>query len=314
MEFALEKLERVARVAVNLAILLSLAWVMSLWINMFIGHYLGPEPAYNQKSAKTAKAPVKKEKADYSVIAARNIFSPTVARPKPKPKITSRKPKPKSKSKPDIVPTVLDLKLVGTIISDNPANSKAVISKKDGREQKIYMVADEVGKNAVIVAVNRLEVIIDNAGRIETLSMKVEKGAAQKHGKGKSKSRKRHRRGATASGGGIRAIGPGQYAIERSYFENQLKNMSGLLVQIRAVPNREKDGTVSGFKVFQIQQGSIFNKIGLKNNDVIRQINGQDLNSAETGLALFATLKNETHFAIDLLRNNVKKTMVVDVE
>jgi len=310
MEFALEKLEGIARMAVNLAIVLSLAWVISLWGNLFINSYLGPEPAYHRKPAKPAKAPEQEDKTDYSAIASRNIFSPTASRPKPapKPKVIRRQPK------PAIAPTALNLKLVGTIISDQPENSKAVISKSDGREQKIYMVSDEVGKNAVIVAINRLEVLIDNAGRIETLSMKVEKKGLQRPGKGKGKFGKRQRRGATATGGGIRAVGPGQYAIERPYFENQLKNISGLLVQIRAIPNRDKDGTINGFKVFQIQQGSMFNRIGLKNNDVIRQINGQALNSAEAGLALFSSLKNETHFAIDLLRNNEKKTMAIDVE
>jgi len=310
MEFALEKLEGAARMAVNMAIVLSLAWVLSLWGNLFINSYLGPEPAYHRKSAKAAKAPAKEEKTDYSVIVSRNIFSPTVARPKPvlNPKVIRRQPK------PSLVPTVLNLKLVGTIISDQPENSKAVISKRGGREQKIYMVSDEVGKNAVIVGINRLEVLIDNAGRIETLSMKVEKGGLQQSGKRKGQFGRRQRRRATAAGGGIRAIGPGQYAIERPYFENQLKNISELLVQIRAIPNRAKDGTVNGFKVFQIQQGSMFNRIGLKNNDVIQQINGQALNSAETGLALFSALKHETHFAIDLLRNNEKKTMVIDVE
>jgi len=311
MEFALEKLEGVARVAVNLAIVLSLAWVLSLWGNLFINSYLGPEPAYQKKPAKPAKAPAQEDKTDYSTIASRNIFSPTASRPKsaaPKPKVIRRQ------SKAAVIPTVLNLKLVGTIISDQPANSKAVISKSDGREQKIYMVSDEVGKNAVIVAINRLEVLIDNAGRMEILSMKTEKIGQQQAGKRKRKFGKRRGRKATATGGGIREIGPGQYAIERPYFANQLKNISGLLVQIRAIPNRDKDGTVNGFKVFQIQKGSLFNKIGLKNNDVIRQINGQALNSAETGLAMFSALKNETHFAIDLLRNNEKKTMVLDVE
>jgi general secretion pathway protein C len=310
MEFALEKLEGIARMAVNLAIVLSLAWVISLWGNLFINSYLGPEPVYHKKPAKTAKAPAQEDKTDYSAIVSRNIFSPTASRPTPapKPKVIRRQPK------PAVVPTVLNLKLVGTIISDQPENSKAVISKSDGREQKIYMVSDEVGKNAVIVAINRLEVLIDNAGRMETLSMKTEKGGLPRSGKRKTKFRIKRGGGATATGGGIREIGPGQYAIERPYFENQLKNISGLLVQIRAIPNRDKDGTVNGFKVFQIQQGSMFNKIGLKNNDVIRQINGQPLNSAETGLAMFSALKNETHFAIDLLRNNEKKTMVIDVE
>jgi general secretion pathway protein C len=69
-----------------------------------------------------------------------------------------------------------------------------------------------------------------------------------------------------------------------------------------------------GFKVFAIRKGSLFDKIGLQNNDVVKRINGVELDSAEKGLELFQALKNETTFNVDLMRKSQKTTMRFSVQ
>ena len=46
--------------------------------------------------------------------------------------------------------------------------------------------------------------------------------------------------------------------------------MSQLFTQIRAVPHFE-GGQSIGFRLFAIRRGSLFDKIGLKNGDIIHQ-------------------------------------------
>jgi len=102
--------------------------------------------------------------------------------------------------------------------------------------------------------------------------------------------------------------------MDRNFLQNQMKDMSSLLTQVRAVPNKTKDGAIDGFKVFQIQKGSVFEKIGLKNMDVLKRVNGQTLNSAEKGLELFSAFKSEERFELDIVRNDDEKTIIVEVQ
>jgi general secretion pathway protein C len=66
--------------------------------------------------------------------------------------------------------------------------------------------------------------------------------------------------------------------------------------------------------LYEIGKDSLYDKVGLKNQDVIQRVNGQALNSVETGLDLFNALKNDTHFTLDIIRNKENKTIRVDVQ
>jgi len=280
---------------INVAVILAFAYIGSLWINLGISHLIG---SYQLKTldAVTSRF-LSAPKIDFSSIAKRNIFNPCSASSmgqKVHTPILST------------TPTSLNLELLGTIINDNPQLNLAVVQKKGEKLQKIYAISDSIGGNAVVVKIERFAVFIDNGGRMEKLSIDIEKGFP----KGSGKVSKRRR----SKSNGVRAISAGSVAIERKYFRSQLKDMSKLLVQVRAVPNKSKDGSINGFKLFQIHKGSIYEKIGLKNQDIIKRVNGQDINSAEKGLALFSSIKNDSRFVVDLERNNSNKTLSIEIE
>ena len=80
-------------------------------------------------------------------------------------------------------------------------------------------------------------------------------------------------------------------------------------MQARIVP-AFKDGVAKGFKLFSIRPDSIYTKIGVQNGDVIRRINGYDLNSPEKALEIYSKLKEASRIDIELERNGsvVRKT------
>jgi general secretion pathway protein C len=86
------------------------------------------------------------------------------------------------------------------------------------------------------------------------------------------------------------------------------------MTQARMVPNFTPDRQVDGFRIFQIRPGSIFQKLGLRNGDVIQRVNGIKLDDPTKGLELFTALKNLSNFTIDLKRNNVNMTMTYTVK
>jgi general secretion pathway protein C len=58
-----------------------------------------------------------------------------------------------------------------------------------------------------------------------------------------------------------------------------------------------------GFKLFSIRPDSIYSKIGVQNGDVIRRINGFDLNSPEKALEVYSKMKDASRIEIEIERN-----------
>ena len=291
---------KTARLAANSAVIVSLAWAVSLWINLFISTKLSETPAY--KPPKTATKYERQKKSDYSVIKRRNIFNPVQS-------ATQATAVPDNKALTDAVPTTLNLQLIGTVNTETGKNSFAVILDKGTKKQNLLRINDEVAPGATLVGISRLSVLIDNGGRMESLSVEIKFGERTKRSGAK--------RAAPTSGtphGGVWKVNEGHVIMDKRFLEKQLTKVNDLMTQVRAVPHMGKDKTMQGFKVFQIRKDSIFQKVGLKNHDIIQRINGQRLDSVEKGLDLFAALRDETHFTIELLRNNANKTINIEVQ
>jgi len=245
----------------------------------------------------------RQKKADYSVIKRRNIFNPEQTAAK------SAAIAPDDKTFMAAVPTALNLQLIGTVNTDTGENSFAVILDKATKKQNLLRINDEVAPGAKIVAISRLSVLIDNAGRMESLSVEMKSGSGTRRGRARPATASAGRRN-----GGVWKVSEGHIIMDKRFLEKQLASVNDLMTQVRAVPHMNKDKVMQGFKVFQIKKDSVFQKVGLKNRDVIQRINGQKLDSVEKGLDLFAALRDETNFTLDILRNNAKKTITIEIQ
>ena len=88
------------------------------------------------------------------------------------------------------------------------------------------------------------------------------------------------------------------------------------ITQARMVPNFVQDGQgkrVDGFRVFKIIPGSIFEKLGIRDGDVIKKINNAPLDSVDQAFMLLQSLRYEKKFDIDVLRGNQPVTMTYQV-
>ena len=64
-----------------------------------------------------------------------------------------------------------------------------------------------------------------------------------------------------------------RFVVDRREIAGAVDNMSGLLTQLRAVAEM-RDGRPAGFRLFRIQDDSIFRRLGLANGDVVQRVNG----------------------------------------
>ena len=100
---------------------------------------------------------------------------------------------------------------------------------------------------------------------------------------------------------GVKKKGEGKYEISRDSIDTVLSNMSALSTDARVVPDF-KGGKQRGFKLFSIKPKSVFAKIGLKNGDVLKSINGYTLSSPDKILEVYGKLKDSEQVSLDVLR------------
>ncbi|MBI3793282.1 MAG: hypothetical protein HY280_00965 [Nitrospinae bacterium] len=272
--------------ALNIVIVTALGWSVSLWVNQFISGSAVKIPKYSPPASKTASN--SQQFVDYSVITKKNIFNPVG------PASLTNKP-----ASDEIILSSLPIKLVGTILGEIKSRNVAIIEINADKQQGLYKPSELVA-GATIVSVSSYEVILNNKGQLESLEMEYGPGSPPGTRTRQSSSRVSQT--------------PGRVTMEKNFFDAQKANAGELMTQVRALPNKAPDGSINGFQLYEISKDSLYDKAGLQNLDVIQRVNGQPLNSVESGLDLFNALKNDTHFTLDIVRNKENKTLRVDVQ
>jgi general secretion pathway protein C len=159
------------------------------------------------------------------------------------------------------------------------------------------MIGDRV-QNAEVLTIERDRVIIANNGRREYISAEGGDGAPPPPPV--ATTRPVNDQG--PYGAGIKALDDNNYEVPRSEVDRALANLNDLAMQARIVP-AFKDGQAEGFKLFSIRPDSLYSKIGIVNGDVIKRINGFEMNSPEKALEVYTKLKDANRIDIEVDRN-----------
>jgi general secretion pathway protein C len=107
---------------------------------------------------------------------------------------------------------------------------------------------------------------------------------------------------ASSSNLGVQQLSSNRYLVKRSTVDTSLNDMGSLFTQIRAAPNLQ-NGSSNGFRLSQIQPGSIFQQIGLQDGDIVTGAQGQQVNDPLRAMALLNTLRNSPSISLSLIRN-----------
>lgn len=281
-------------VAANLVLLALAAYSASAIVGTALAAKLVPplEVDISPPPPPIPQEPAKPE-AYYEIIHKRDIFNS--AKPPP--------PAPAAAQPPPTTP--LKLKLWGVALHQHN-KSYCIIEDEPKRKQDLYHVGDEVPGGAKVKAIEWHRVVLTRNGQDEVLEI----NSAQVPGPVAAAPRPGGipvTRPAVADEH-IQMTGENEFLIDRSEVDNALENMSQLFTQIRAVPHFE-GGRSTGFRLFAIRTGSLFDKIGLKNGDIIQRVNGSDMNDPSKALELLQALRNEQHLTVDVIRNRQPQTL-----
>ena len=106
----------------------------------------------------------------------------------------------------------------------------------------------------------------------------------------------------------------GEIKVTKAYRDAMIKGQLGkILMQASATPFITKNG-VEGFEIDQIEPGSIFEKAGLANGDIVTSINNIPLKSVTAAVKLLQSLKNSTRMDLVLKRKGVEIPVSIEVQ
>jgi general secretion pathway protein C len=261
----------------------------------------------------------------YAVIQERNLFGargdrvPTTPGPRPPPPAP---PPPKPAA---------NLKLVGTVVGP-PERTYAVIEDLGTKRQELYRIGDMV-RDAKVVEVTRNRVVLDNRGRREELfSFEKADGAAAAPSSPPARQSAAPRRPpvapeppprepppnppqeeeAEAPESEVEQVSENMWRINRDDLVEQLDNFGQMMREARLTPHFS-GGQADGFMITNLPSDSFLGRMGLRNGDIMKGVNGQKFGSLEEFFQAYQQLQTEPMLQIEVERNNRTETLTYEI-
>ena len=248
-----------------------------MYKNMIPGSFMLPEKHFSETTlinSNQLQGELSSDKNKYDIIVKRNLFKVEIEE-----KFSDTK-EINNKEPEKLETTSLNLVLWGTVTGGT--EFCAVIEDKKLRHQTLYEVGDSI-QGAKIKKILRHEVILTYQGKDQVLEIETDN-------KNVSVSR-------TPTEKTNPNAAPGNVDFRGSFSDD----VDDLMKQVKMRPHFTEGGA-DGLMVYGIRPNSVFRKIGLRNGDIIKDINGTEIVSAEDASSLYDKLKDADNAKITLLR------------
>lgn len=179
-------------------------------------------------------------------------------------------------------------KLVGTI-SGPGDRSYAIIQEGADRKQKIYRFREDID-GGKIVKIFRDRIIIKRQNEEEVLSFIPQDVRPQPVASLP-----------TSTGEIVKKISPNRFLINREDAMGSVGDVNKFMTQVRMKPHFVM-GQPSGYSVSEVIPGSLMEKIGLRNNDIIKKVNGQMINKPEEVFQAYSQLLRDSNIEVEIER------------
>jgi type II secretion system protein C len=184
--------------------------------------------------------------------------------------------------------------LMGTITGPG-GNSWAILQEKGSRKQQIFRVQGNID-GGKIVKVSRNQIQIERDGKRETLSLSEEEAGSRPAGKLLPPTSP-----APSKGEEVKKLSANRFLVNREDVSAAVGNINQFMTQARLKPHFEM-GKPSGYSVSEVAPGSLMEKLGLKNNDIIKKVNGMLVTRPEEVMQAYAQLQRDSNIEVEIER------------
>ena len=226
-------------------------------------------------------------------------------------------------------PSTLNLTLTGTFVTAR--GGFAFVSDAAGRNEKVYQVGHclpaeqppqsppcQSGQGTLTtVTQNRITVLYQGQNLAFELKQRVASGGGAGPTAAVRQPAQVEQASTSEAGGGafptVRNGSNVEIRVPGPEVEKAFENFADVIKQARVIPH-SVNGTPEGFRILRIQNQSIFQRLGLANNDIIQRVNGESLVSADQALRLFTLFQNEREIVLEIQRSNEDLTLSYIIE
>ena len=284
-----------------LAVLIG-AYLAARTVNTIAAAAIAPRPALVQQAGAAPQAAAQPQRVELDAERVAKLFD--VPLPKPAPAGSEPAPPQRGKWNPVPVRSSLHGTLVGTAIAEPKRYSLCQITNPDLNETQVYAMGDKY-QGARIYGIEKERALLDNDGSNEY----IDNSAAAPPNLGFAPI---PQPGQQAQND-VRQLSENQYVLARNTVNGALSDLSQLATQARIVPSF-KNGVANGFKLFSIVPDSLYSKIGIQNGDVIRRINGYEMNSPDKALEIYQKLRDANRIEVEIERrgDTIRKSYSIE--
>jgi len=189
-----------------------------------------------------------------------------------------------------VAPSNLNMTLTGVVVRASGGCALVIVQ---GQPESAFCAGEEIIPGVRLDVVQRDRMVVVRNGTREAVLMKDVEGAAAAV--------------AAPAPPIVQSVGTDRQVVDRRQLQQQLGRPE-FLSQALIVPN--PDG---GFLVRQVQTGSLYEKLGLRPGDVIRNVNGQPLTSMDDVMRLYQQFGSAQRVLVDVQRQGRNETLYYDM-
>lgn len=237
-----------------------------------------PAPAAVERT-KAAAVAVREPLDAYQIIPVRNLFGTT----------TSAVAEPQATAvQPPVIEQLFALK--GTVAGEGKFGF-AIVEEKATQAQRLVRSGDALSGGR-IVRIGRREIAVAVGDQVVTLKV--------------TESQEEPLRQAAPSP--APAIIPGATVLSRAELDMELQDMGSLLRKALVRPYFNA-GAQEGFIISNIRAGSLYQKMGIMNGDIIQEVNNRKIRTADDVMGLLSTIKAGSSLSMTITRRGNKETL-----
>jgi type II secretion system protein C len=276
---------------INLIFIAAAAWLVAHIFAIVIRDRLTTYPMPASAKSTLSKTTEKLEPYDrYAAITERNIFNPSEKGLKLLPLEAKKEAGIGTPEASGSAKTLSSgsYRVVGTIIGSE-THSWAILEEGADRKQRIARIHEYVD-GGKIVQIARNRIVIQRQGKEEVISLFEEKIPPRPMASPP-----------LPAGEVVKRLSANRFLVNREDVSSAVGNINQFMTQARIKPNFEM-GRPSGFSVSEVQPGSLMEKLGLRNNDVVKKVNGQAINKPEDVFQAYSQLQRDSNIELEIER------------
>ena len=307
LSLSLQELNRVSqrlpvsklRKLLNLTLVLLLAWLLARfsWQLLPEPEFASPVQVQQAGAAATATTDTSIEQ-----LLTYSLFGEVTAEPERAAPVVTEAPK-----------TQLNVKLTGVVAQADPNSGSAIIESRGS--EGTYAIDDTIdGTNAVLKQVLIDRVLLQQAGRFETLMLdgiEYTKMAQANAGLGREDSPEPGYENELVASPQAEApvLDEGDLGVSR---DELLAEPMKFFDYIRVSP-QERGGALVGYKLMPGKDPALFTQLGLQQNDLAIEINGIPLNDMQQAMRVINELRDASEAAIKIERDGEIRDILVSL-